>query len=384
MTDKENNILFKSRLTQYTDIPLLRNKSVTWWKKSIPRTLVWLEQDDHDDVLFRVRVIETELNGLLVSVHIAKPIEGLEEELLELIRYIGISLALVTLIIVVLSYKLAGKILDPVVAITRMAKEISETSLDQRIPLKTSRDELYYLSISLNKMFDRLQYSFQRQKEFIGNASHELKSPITLLMLAQEEMLMNDNLPSSTNKGLIRQLNTTRRMSHLVKNLLDLSRLEQQEMRTRKQVNLTTLVNRVIADYEELLAAKGIIVENHIKENLIVQGNPEKLFRLLINLVDNGIRYNLHQNGSIIVRGQGTARGIILEILNTGLPIPEQDIEFVFEQFYRVEKSRSLIHGGSGLGLAIAKKIVELQDGIISIANEPGGFIKVTVSLPSI
>lgn len=382
VTDGKKNILFQSKIAQCIDIPLSRNKSRYMFEKFIPRDLIWLEQDDHDDVLFRVRVIETSLHGLPISVHIAKPIEDLEEELLELLRYIAMSLALVTFIIVVLSYKLAGKILDPVVAITRMAKEISENSLDKRIPLEPKKDELYYLAASLNKMFDRLQYSFQRQKEFIGNASHELKSPITLLMLAQEEMLMNDNLELSTNKGLMRQLNTTRRMGHLVKNLLDLSRLEQQEMLTSKPINLTALANRVLDDYEELLAAKAIRVENHLEDNLFVQGDPEKLLRLLVNLVDNSIRYNLNKSGTIIINGTRTVNGLVLELLNTGLPIPEKDLELVFEQFYRVEKSRSLTHGGSGLGLAIAKKIVDLHDGVIGITNEPGGFIKVTVLLP--
>lgn len=199
-----------------------------------------------------------------------------------------------------------------------MAKEISEKSLYKRIPLSHNKDELYDLSISLNKMFDRLQYSFKRQKEFIGNASHELRSPITLLIQAQEEMLMNDNLPSQTNKKLVRQLDTTRRMSHMVRNLLDLSRLEQQETLSKKSVDMAILTNQ----------------------------------------------------------------GVLLEVMNKGYPIPEDDLDLVFEQFYKMEKSRSADHGGSGLGLAIAKKIVELHNGTICITNETQDFIKLSVFLP--
>ncbi|MDY0376526.1 MAG: HAMP domain-containing sensor histidine kinase [Desulfobacterium sp.] len=380
--DNRKNTIYSSRVTRYTDIPFSRDKTRYILERFIPESQIQLGQDDHGDVMFRVRIIKATLDGLPVSVQIAKPIEELEEELLELVRYVGASLLLFTLIIIILSYKLAGKILKPVVAITRMAKEISETSLSKRIPLESNRDELYDLSTALNKMFDRLQYSFKRQKEFIGNASHELKSPITLLMLSQEEMLMNDNLPRSTGKNLVRQLATTRRMSHMVKNLLDLSRLEQQETLTSEQVDLTALANRVFDDYEELLTAKGLRPRLHLEKDLIVQGDPEKLLRLLINLVDNAIRYNIEKKGEIIAMGRRTKMGILLEISNTGQPIPEKDLELVFEQFYRVEKSRSATHGGSGLGLAIARKIVDLHDGTIAITNEPGGLIRITVVLP--
>ena len=381
VTDNGENSLYQSKLTQYVTILPRGNKTTYMVEKKIPRSLVWLDQDKKDDVLFRVMVIETQLHGQPISVRIGKPIEDFEEELLELLQEIVISLILCILAIIVISYKLAGKILNPVVSITRMAKEISENSLHKRIPLNRNKDELYALSLSLNKMFDRLQYSFKRQKEFVGNASHELKSPITRLMLAQEEMIMNDNLPSSTNKGLVRQLNTTRRMSHLVKNLLDLSRLEQQETITKKSVNMTSLIDHVLDDYKELLASKTIHLEKQLEKDLFIQGDSEKLYRLFINLVDNSIKYNFEKGGVLIVKGRKANRGVVLEFSNTGQPIPEGDLDLIFEQFYRVEKSRSTIHGGSGLGLAIAKKIVELHDGAIEISNETGELIKTTVFL---
>ncbi|MFK5952789.1 MAG: HAMP domain-containing sensor histidine kinase [Desulfobacterium sp.] len=381
VTDNEGNSLYESELTQYAKILPNDNKTIYMVEKKIPRSLVWLDQDKKDDVLFRVMVIETQLHGQPVSVRIGKPIEDLEEELIELLQEIVFSLTLCTLVIIIVSYKLAGKILNPVVSITRMAKEISKNSLHKRIPLNGNKDELYALSLSLNRMFDRLQYSFKRQKEFVGNASHELKSPITRLMLAQEEMIMSDNLPSLTNKGLVRQLQTTRRMSHLVKNLLDLSRLEQQETVTKKSVNMTSLMDHVLEDYNELLASKTIRLEKKLEKDLFIQGDSEKLYRLFINLVDNSIKYNLEKDGVIIVEGKKTNRGIVLEISNTGHPIPEEDLELIFEQFYRVEKSRSTTHGGSGLGLAIAKKIVELHGGAIKISNEPGKLIKTKVFL---
>jgi len=383
--DHNKKVLYKSKITYYTDIPPSNDKTIYMVEKIIPRSQIRLGQDDKDEVLFRVLVTETQIDGLPLVVRIAKPIENLEKELVDLAHYIIISLLVCVLIIIIVSYRLAGKILQPIVSITRMSKEISKKSLYKRIPLNRNKDELYDLSISLNKMFDRLQYSFQRQKEFIGNASHELKSPITLLMLAQEEMLMNGNLPARENKALIKQLDTTRRMGHLVRNLLDLSRLEQQETLTTKPVDMTILLHRVLDDYKELFAAKKINLQTDIAKELILHGDSEKLFRLLTNLIDNSIRYNFEENGQINIVAKKTNKGVLIEISNTALKIPEDELGLIFEQFYRVEKSRALTRGGggSGLGLSIAKKIVELHDGTIEISNEPHNFIKASIFFPS-
>ncbi len=380
--NNKGKILYQSQLANYIELPVIEDKPAYLIERKILRSQIWLNQDDHDDVLFRVMVIDEQINGLGVEIRIAKPIEGLEEELIELAVDIGISLFICVLFILLCSYILAGRILSPVSAIIRKSKEISEESLDGRIPLRGSRDELYDLSVSLNKMFDRLQNSFNLQKEFIGNASHELKSPITLLMLAQEEMLMNEKLPPAQSKSLIKQLETTRRMSHLVKNLLDLSRLEQQGILNQGTIDLTVLLARVLDDYADVLTAKQISVFNHLAGPHPIHGDQEKLFRLFVNLIDNAIRYNLDSGGQILIKAEKSKTKILLEISNTGQQIPENDLPQIFEQFYRVEKSRSISHGGSGLGLAIAKKIVGLHHGEISIANDPDDVVKISVLFP--
>ncbi|MCF6246435.1 MAG: HAMP domain-containing histidine kinase [Desulfobacula sp.] len=383
VTDQHENILYRSPLTRFTDIPLSGDKSIYMLEKNIPKSEIQLGQDDGDDVLFRVMVSQTRVDGFLITVQIAKPIESLEEELIELAKHMLASLMICILILFFISYILAGRILNPLVTITRMSKDITENSLHKRIPLNKNKDELYDLCMALNKMFDRLQYSFQRQKEFIGNASHELKSPITLLMLAQEDMLINGTLPTLATRQLIKQLDTSRRMSHLVRNLLDLSRLEQHVPLVKTQVNLTDMVNKVLEDYSALFQAKEIDIKNKLPQKLNFQGDREKLTRLFINLIDNSANYNLTNNGSVLLKGGKVNQNIFIEISNTGPPIPQTDITRLFEQFYRVEKSRSDIHGGSGLGLAIAKKIVELHEGTITIGNTSNSLIKVGISLPA-
>ena len=267
-------------------------------------------------------------------------------------------------------------------AIIRQSREISEKSLDKRIPLGKNKDELYDLSVALNRMFDRIQHSFNRQKEFVGNASHELKSPITLLMLSQEDMLMAGDLSSEQEKTLIKQLETSRRMSHLVKNLLDLSRMEQQEALSTDQVGLGDLIQRVLDDYADVIAEKQIELSVCMDESCLIQGDHEKLFRLFVNLIDNAIRYNLPHRGMIEINMERAKGQVRTTIINSGTLIPEQDIPHLFEQFYRVEKSRSQALGGSGLGLAIAQKIVTLHHGTIEISNAQKQMIRTTLFLP--
>ncbi|MBU0909074.1 MAG: HAMP domain-containing histidine kinase [Proteobacteria bacterium] len=382
LMDSKSAILFASALTRYTDIPLLPSKKTYNVERLIPREQIQLDQDDHDQVAFRVRVVTATVNNAAYTMVIAKPIEELEEEMLQLLHELGAILITCFILGLLFSYNLAGRILQPIVSINRLVREINEKSLDKRIPLGKSKDELYTLSVSLNQMFDRLQNSFARQKDFIASASHELKSPIALLLLSQEEMLQSPDLPDNVRDDLESQHNSLQRMTRLIRNLLDLSGLEQQTALDREQVNLTELTEQVLEDYREVLAASLISLETNLDAELYVQGDQEKLRRLLINLIDNAIRYNRKTDGRLRIEGQKELHAVHLSVSNTGPYVVQEDISRIFEQFYRVEKSRSTQFGGSGLGLAIAKRIIELHGGEICFSSREDGWNTITVKLP--
>jgi len=230
-------------------------------------------------------------------------------------------------------------------------------------------------------MFDRLQYSFTQQKEFIGNAAHELKSPLTILMLGHEELLAGDP-PEKVRQELEKQLNTMRRLSRLVRDLLDISRLEQGETCHRQPVRLDQLIGQVVEDYQEMLQARRISVEIDTAAASLA-GDPEQLLRLLINLIDNAIKYNLAADGRIVLRTVKSNGQMVLTVANTGQTIPAADLPRIFDQFYRVEKSRSQAYGGSGLGLTIVKRIVELHGGGIEAASRDG-WTTFTITLPDL
>ncbi len=385
--DSHGLTVFASPLAEHLEIQLLKDRDVYFAHQKLPNAAHQITPDDmgrkdvdwDDTVEFRVRVLKKDRPEGLHTIVIAKPLSSLVIELRQLVYQVTFGIIGAIGLIFLVSYFLAGKILQPLSIINYKIKEIRDNSLNQRIPLGTSKDELYILSDSLNLMFDRLQYSFSRQKEFIGNAAHELKSPLTVLMLGHEEMLA-DNPPDQIRQELEKQLNTMRRLNKLVRNLLDISRLEQEEGCIHKPVKLDSLIYQVLDDYNDLIKAQKIIVETDIEECL-VSGDSEKILRLLINLLDNSIKYNQPVNGIIRITAKMSQEHIVMTIANTGPEIPAEELPHIFEQFFRFEKSRSFSFGGSGLGLTIAQKIIDLHKGTIEVRSNDG-WTTFTILLP--
>jgi len=385
---EQGNNLFTSQMAKYVDIPARHDKKFYFVKKAIPIEKVWVAQEEREEikdlatdlVTFRVMVDKKIINGTVFELQVAKPIPILVQELIELIRDTLIGILLFIIIAIVVSYYLAGKILQPLSSINGLIKNISDNSLNKRIPLGENVDELYILAKSLNGMFDRLQHSFNRQKEFIGNASHELKSPLTILMLGHEEMLAKE-LPQIVRSGLEKHLTTLRRVSKLVRNLLEISRLEQHETLHHEAIHLADLIGHVVDEFEDILQSKNISLVTELAP-ITFMGDSEKILQMFINLVDNAIKYNATENGHIWMATQKTKESIRLTIANTGPVIPEEDLQKVFDQFYRVEKSRSAAFGGSGLGLTIVKQIVGLHHGTISVTSTAEGITRFTIDFP--
>ncbi len=169
-------------------------------------------------------------------------------------------------------------------------------------------------------------------------------------------------------------------MSRLVKNLLDLSALELKECLDLKEIDLAELLKSVLSDYEVVFSAKKIDVQTHIPPKLAIKGDREHLQRAIVNLVDNAIKYN-HEGGKIKLKASAKNKGVHLSLFNTGTGIPAPDLDRVFVQFYRVEKSRSAEYGGSGLGLSIVKRIIELHGGRIDIESESEAWTRVNIFL---
>jgi two-component system, OmpR family, sensor kinase len=373
----------RSALAAVVDLPLFRDRGDDGYivRAYVPRQIARLQQDRRDEVHFRVRVMQAQIRGAPYLIQIARPMEGLEKEIGDLETGLGMGLAVSALLLVIVSYVFAGRIVRPVAEINRLTKEINENTLGKRIPLGASRDELYELSASLNRMFDRLQYSFAKQKQFLADASHELKSPVTMLRLFFDDGAQCQDLPKAFHRRLISQADIVLRMDRLVKNLLELSVLELKGSLAPEEFSLRDLIQSVVEDFSLILTEAKIRLEIHLPENLKMIGDKDKIRRMLINILDNAIKYNV-EDGEIKLELSEKEGSVCISLFNTGPGIPKDERERVFEQFYRVEKSRSLQYGGAGLGLAIVKQIVRLHCGKVSLESEPGAWTRIDVTLP--
>jgi len=362
--------LFTSRLAREIELPLKKGDQGYLVPTDIPLNRFYAEEDDQPTGFWnRVFVVPT--GGATYQVHVARPVENLVGESIESALMIGSALLASALILIVVSYLVAGRILRPVREINRLTAEITAKTLETRIPLAGNRDEIDELAASLNEMFNRLQYSFLRQKEFVANASHELKTPITLLRLSMEETLQDEQLPPSLQDKLLAQERALARISRLVKSLLDLSRLELSETLELERFCLNRLVGSVVEEFQLPMQEQEVRFTGRLAGELPICADKEKIRRMLINLFDNAIRYN-RPGGEIECRtGTGEEGEILLTVANTGPEIEPADRTRIFDQFYRCEKSRSMVHGGAGLGLTIVKRIVELHGGCITVESAP-------------
>ena len=384
--DQDLRTVYESELSRLVNLPLYRDKGGEAYmiSEQVPKKRMDLHQDDEDNVTFRVRSFAEHIRGVPYLIQIAKPVEDLEEEISDLLVAIGIGLVVSTILLVGLSYVLAGRIVKPIAAINQLARDINENTLEKRIPLRRRRDEIHDLAACLNEMFDRLQFSFAHQKRFLGDASHELKSPIAMLRLFFDEAMQRSDLP----EAFLRQLNTQERnllrMDRLVRKLLELSVLEIKGSLLLESFNITELARSVLADFAPLMERAKIRLETEMPQKIEIRGDKDKIRRALINVVDNAVKYNAEE-GRIDFKAFATKGRIHLSFYNTGPGIPKEDLPKVFEPFYRVDKSRSTKHGGAGLGLAIVREIVLLHKGTVSIESQQEGlWTRVDICLPQL
>ncbi len=378
-----NKILYRSGLAKLVKLPPVEPGSSAVARAILLTGQIHPEQGKTRREPFRIRSFSIELDGRSFVVQIARSLEELKSEIEELVFSLITGLILSTLALIFISRFLAGRILQPMGQMKDLARDISEKNLDRRIPTGKGQDEFSELASTINRMLDRLQYSFLRQRNFLFDTSHELKTPLTTMRLAVDEMcaLDGENLPPFVMNNLLRLNRQVLRMDRLVKDLLNLSSLETLTRIDPKPVYLTELLSSLAEEYKFLANAHNITMAVRLAERLVFHGDEEKLRRAFSNILDNAVKFNV-DGGRIEVTGDQSPTELMVTVANTGPGVPEAQIHQVFDQFYRVEKSRSIQHGGFGLGLAIVKRIVELHGGKVKLESQQEAWTRVTVILP--
>ena len=288
--------------------------------------------------------------------------------------YISMFVTVIPLALIasmVTGYMVAGRMLSPVKELVQTAEKISASQIDQRLPVFNKHDELGELSMTLNSTFDRLSKAMSAIRNFTSDAAHELRSPLAVLRTEAEIALRRERTADELRAVVATTLMETRRLGDIVEQLLALGRHDAgiQPMPS-DEVPIIAVLQDVMARLMPMAAAKGVTVESQELPNLLVLGNDIWLSQLFSNLLDNAIKFT-NDGGKVTVSGRVVDGWLMLQIADTGIGLLSEQLEHVFERFYRADQSREH-NKGSGLGLAICKSIVECHGGTISVSSRPG------------
>ena len=277
--------------------------------------------------------------------------------------------AAVTLLSAAIAYFVSGRALQPLRQFTAQAEKINQESL-VRVRLDESAiQEFRQLSHAVNGMLDRLAHSFDLQRQFAGNAAHELRTPLAL-MQTKLELFCEEHADADaeTMQMAAFQMEQLDRLSALVRTLLSMSNL--QSVSRTDEIPLAPLAEEILTDLAPLAQEKQVTLRQDCEEVSMV-GSDALIYRLFFNLIENAIKYN-KPGGTVFVSVKQADENVILEVADTGSGIPEDCMEHIFEPFFRVDKSRSRQMGGVGLGLALCKKIADIHGFQMKIESEIG------------
>lgn len=323
----------------------------------------------------------TYLTGEQASVVVVTRSVNDVKAVLEAFRQVLLVLIPLALVIAgVFGYFLVKRSLRPVQAITQTAREIEEKDLNKRLAV-TSKDELGQLASTLNHMLTRLEDAFSREKQFTADASHELRTPLAVVQGETTLALQKEREATDYRKSLEIIARAAEHMSSITRQLLFLARDGGDRSFELEDMNLAAFIAELTSDAEVLCEPKNIKIQVDVEENLSVRGDKVTLREIFFNLIDNAIRYT-PDGGSICIRLSRKNNQACLAVKDSGVGIPKDHIKYIFERFYRVDKSRTCSGGGSGLGLAICQRIAELHGGTISVESKVGEGSIFSVWLP--
>lgn len=284
--------------------------------------------------------------------------------------------------VVILSSTLAGRALRPVIDMTETARAIAlSRGFDRRLNAGDPNDELGHLAQTFNEMLASLEEAYSAQQRFTADASHELRAPLTAIRGNLDLLDRVKEMPETERReSLARVRHEVERLSRLVNDLLALARADAGQQLRIEPVELDALL--VDVHRQVLATAGGVTVSIDHIEPVVVQGDPDRLKELLLNIADNALRYT-PAGGSVALRLDLELPWVIVSVADTGIGIDSDDLPHVFDRFWRADQARSRDSGGTGLGLAIARWIVDRHGGEIAVTSRPGEGTTVSIRLPA-
>lgn len=381
VADKDNQIVWKSENLRQDSLPLVFDARITLNNVEVnlpivKRTDFTLIGSGGEHLRVATRLSK------FAQVSVAYPEEEIQQTLRELFSAYTIAFPIAIFISMFGGWLLARFSLKPVDKIINAAHDITAHNLSRRLPMPSSNDEIGRLTSTLNEMIERLQDSFEQIRQFTSDVSHELRTPLAILMGEMELALRSPKQNVQYKETIMSALEEVTRLSKVVQSLLEISRAETGQVKIDfLPLNISDTIRDIAEDMQILAEEKGIKLESIIEDNIIIMADYVRIHQTLINVIDNSIKYN-RPNGSVLVRMQTDSQRAVIRISDTGVGIPDDCLEHIFDRFFRVDKARSRDVDGTGLGLAIVKWIVESHHGTIEVESQLGKGTMFTIKFP--
>jgi heavy metal sensor kinase len=350
---------------------------------AIPRTGVSFLTTNLELRQYRIARERVLIDGKIFLIDAAVPTEPFDQALDNFRLIEKEFLPLLVILASLLGYWLGGRALAPVNRIIQSAKEVGVQSLSRRLELPRAKDELRRLTETLNAMLDRIESSVKRITQFTADASHDLRTPLSLIRTNAELALRRPRTDSEYRATLSRILATSEESAQLIEHLLTLARADAGAMQFDLELAPLLPVLQNVCQQAHLWAqAKGLDFQESIcAEALAVSMDGQAMERLLVTLLDNAVKYT-PAGGKVNLRAYSHDRFAIVEIKDSGIGIDDCDLPHIFDRFYRADRARTREVQGSGLGLAIARWIADGHNATIEVQSSLGNGAVFRVRVP--
>ena len=315
--------------------------------------------------------------GTIVMGH---PIDIYQQALIQL-RTVALLLMLFLIIpSILLGYLLASTATNPIENLAQKMQKISTENLSERVEVSSKSLETFNLIRNFNKLLDRINESFNREKQFIGEVAHEIKTPLAVIKSNAQVSLSKERSTEEYKSSLSQVLTHVEKLSKRLSSLIDFAWSQTVDVQKQfSKINISNILNEICESAQYLGETKKINVDCDIKNDVFVLGKEDKLSQVFYNIIDNAVKYT-GEEGRISIKLSKEENNAVVKIIDTGIGIDKEDLKTIFNRFYRSESNKNI--RGHGLGLAIANSIIKAHNGNIEVNSIKNGGSTFTVSIP--
>jgi signal transduction histidine kinase len=292
----------------------------------------------------------------------------------------NISFVIATLSVIMIVFVL-WTVMHRITSILKAIKSVREGEYNYRVQMR-GNDELALLGDEFNSLTDRIRETDEIRRRFVADASHELKTPLASIRLLSDSILQNEDMDIDTVHEFVSDIGTeSERLARTTEKLMCLTRLDNKLYQERATVDIRSVISSTLRMLRPLAENKKLMLDSHLDGGCFVYSSEDEIYQIVFNLVENAIKYNI-PGGIVTIRLTREEAGIQLIVEDTGIGVPEADLPYIFDRFYRVDKARSREAGGSGLGLSIVRATVRDNNGTINAIRRNGGGMRFQVHFP--